>query len=62
MDIEQVVDIKRRLETDIRKLLNKFLDETGAIPSGISLDITDVTEMGSSPTKIMSKVTVGVEI
>ena len=46
MDVNQIREKKVVIEEEIRDLIVKFLEETGLIVEGISLEMTDVFVCG----------------
>ena len=66
MEIEQIVDLKLRLEAEIKHFIlekfEAFAVATKLYPSSISIDTIEQEEMGRKPEMIITDVSIKIEI
>lgn len=60
--LKQAIEMKEKLESEIRALLEKFDEETGLTPHRISVTVVEFQEMGAPPVKAISNVIVTCEL
>jgi len=62
MEIEQILELRKKLEGDLLSLFQKFNKETGLIPDSIKLEHKDIVVYGKSDDRILLSVKVNVQI
>jgi hypothetical protein len=62
MEIEQILELRKQLESDLLSLFQRFNKETGLIPDSIKLEHKDIVVYGKSDDRILLSVKVNVQI
>jgi hypothetical protein len=62
MEIEQILELRKKLEGDLLSLFQKFNEETGLIPDSIKLEHKDIIVYGKNDAKILLGVRVNIQI